>query len=422
MFSSLKRIEILMLLMVVVSAIGSLLYDNILREVVISPSTHWHLKSRDDRAKGGNSTSKVASTNDGFAFDFDIKKGTPYPYSAIMLYPPNNGTFLDFSWYETVTLTAYVEGKDFESFRFQFRNRDESIYDPADAASVKYNTVLLKLTAGSKTQTFSKDNFYVPEWWMERMSVSLDEARPRFDRIEWVELTTGTNPSLGTGRVIIKEIKLSGHWIPPGLFYSSMMAVWMTGGSVYAICRVFGLKKRLKQSKTMELSLQRRTAELAHLATLDPLTLLLNRRGMREHVSEALRELDMSEQVFSLILFDIDNFKKFNDEHGHVRGDEVLCQVAWVGSDALTDREPIARWGGEEFLVLCKGSDAHSAAEIADKLRSRFEGELNVTCSFGVSEVSPHVKFPVALDTADHYLYMAKSSGKNCVKVMLEHA
>ena len=425
MFSSLKRPEKLTLVMVVISAIASLLYHGIPREVTISPATGWHTESVSDGTDGsvgGRSTSRASPNNGGFEFDFNILEGSNHRFSSMLIHAPGGESTLDLSWYETVTLTAYLKGKDAGYFRFRFRNQDESVYDPDDLVSAKYNTVLFKLNSEPQTLVLSKDNFYVPEWWIERMSVSLDEARPRFDRVALVELTTGPEPSLGPGSVVIDNVKLSGHWISPGLFYSSMMFMWMTIASIYAVCAIFGLSKRLDQSETMELKLQRKTAELTQQATLDPLTQLYNRRGMREHVSEALQDLEHSNQVFSLILFDIDDFKKLNDEHGHGRGDEVLREVAAIASDTLTAQEPIARWGGEEFLVLCKTCDSVTAAGLAHKLRSRFESELSVTCSFGVCEGSPHVEFPVTLDMADHYLYLAKRSGKNCVQVMAEEA
>jgi len=167
--------------------------------------------------------------------------------------------------------------------------------------------------------------------------------------------------------------------------------MWLSFGSFVALTQIIGLKKRLTQSETKKLSLQNQAAKLEQLATLDPLTQLYNRRGMRPHASRALEELKQLGNKFSLIMFDIDNFKALNDRHGHGYGDKILQHVAAVVGEHLSENDSLARWGGEEFLVICKSTELEKASRAG-------------------------VEFSEALDLVDHCLYQAKNSGRNCVK------
>jgi diguanylate cyclase (GGDEF)-like protein len=129
-----------------------------------------------------------------------------------------------------------------------------------------------------------------------------------------------------------------------------------------------------------------------------------------------MRELRQTGKSFSLIMFDIDNFKKLNDQNGHSYGDEILQHVALVVSESLTENDSAARWGGEEFVVICNDSNLDRATRLAENIRQRVESDIQITCSFGVCEVGAESEFSEALDLVDECLYRAKQDGKNCVK------
>ncbi len=121
------------------------------------------------------------------------------------------------------------------------------------------------------------------------------------------------------------------------------------------------------------------------------------------------------------MLSDGEHFKSSHDRFGHAQGDEVLCAFAAVLRQNTRDDDLIGRWGGEEFLLVCRVGDEHGALEIANKLRAKVEaGEFGVlgklTASFGVyyCETAPADLGP-AVSCADHALYAAKEGGRNCV-------
>ncbi len=416
MFKQLKKIENLIAILVTVSVAGIVIHQAIPREFSIRPGDDWRTMTTDDRNEGGKSIANDQSTQSQFAYSYDISNSKTNAFAAFMIWPSVDDTLYDLRWMETVSITGYVEGRESENYRFQFRNCDEKYSVPGDSVSRRYNEVSIKLTNQSTTQTIATDKFYVPGWWVERMSIPIEDSTPSFDNVEWVEFNTGSVTKEGECRVIIEEIKISGHWIPTSIFYQSILGMWLGFGSLVALRQIIGLQRRLSQSQSMELSLQRQKAELAELATLDSLTQLFNRRGLRSHTTLAMRELRRTGKSFNLIMFDIDNFKKLNDENGHSHGDHVLQQVARIVSESVTVNDPAARWGGEEFVIISRNGDLDRATKLAEQIRQRIEREVEVTCSFGVCEVGRESEFSEALDLVDECLYLAKRDGKNCVK------
>jgi diguanylate cyclase (GGDEF)-like protein len=155
-------------------------------------------------------------------------------------------------------------------------------------------------------------------------------------------------------------------------------------------------------------------------STLDQLTGLLNRRALEPRFAEVAEQAALSGQPVSLVLADIDHFKRVNDEHGHVVGDDVLRDVASAMRASLRSFELLYRFGGEEFLLLLPGAESDDAADIAESLRAAVEAlepqDLPLTCSFGVATADGEaLRLDPLLDAADRALYAAKHGGRNRV-------
>jgi diguanylate cyclase (GGDEF)-like protein len=156
-------------------------------------------------------------------------------------------------------------------------------------------------------------------------------------------------------------------------------------------------------------------------STLDQLTGLLNRRALDVRFAEISQQAALSGQPVSIVLADIDRFKKINDEHGHAIGDAVLRDVAYVLRSSLRSFELLYRFGGEEFLLLLPGADEDAAARIASTLRVAVESlrpeGLHVTASFGVATaVGDEAAFARLMKRADQAMYAAKNGGRNRVE------
>ncbi len=155
-------------------------------------------------------------------------------------------------------------------------------------------------------------------------------------------------------------------------------------------------------------------------SVLDPLTGLLNRSGLEARFLEVGEQARLLGRPVCLIICDLDQFKRVNDDHGHERGDAVLREVAYAMRKSLRSFELFYRLGGEEFLVLLPGIDLDTGLEVAGNLRAAVEtcrpGGLPVTASFGVSVAEGEdIDFLPLYRAADDALYRAKHDGRNRV-------
>ena len=159
------------------------------------------------------------------------------------------------------------------------------------------------------------------------------------------------------------------------------------------------------------------------MALTDPLTGLLNRRSMEQRLREAVQAFQRTGRPFSVIMADVDHFKRINDVHGHEAGDGVLRAVAALLGARLRGHDALARWGGEEFLLLLPETDLAAACDVADRLRAAAEAELghgagfgqSVTLTFGVSVFDRPMRVAACLKQADDALYAGKAGGRNRV-------
>jgi diguanylate cyclase (GGDEF)-like protein len=163
--------------------------------------------------------------------------------------------------------------------------------------------------------------------------------------------------------------------------------------------------------------------ELAHLATIDPLTLISNRRKFDEVLRYELTRDSRYHNELTLIFFDLDHFKTINDQHGHKIGDDVLKEFTRLISGKIRKTDVFSRWGGEEFAILLPETSLATAIQTAEKLRSETENHLfpyvgKITASFGVSQFFDGDNENTFINRADNALYRAKRNGRNRIEVL----
>ncbi|WP_428563767.1 MAG: diguanylate cyclase [Solidesulfovibrio sp. DCME] len=168
-----------------------------------------------------------------------------------------------------------------------------------------------------------------------------------------------------------------------------------------------------------ELELERR--ELLDLANLDPLTRTLNRRKLAEVLGDEASRASRYGTPLAVVLLDIDHFKAINDSRGHDAGDAVLVELAARLRSGLRKVDRLARFGGEEFVVVAPGIALGQGVELAERLRQAVAGEAFaaagvVTASFGVAAFVPGEAPEAVLSRADKALYRAKEHGRNRVE------
>jgi diguanylate cyclase (GGDEF)-like protein/PAS domain S-box-containing protein len=172
------------------------------------------------------------------------------------------------------------------------------------------------------------------------------------------------------------------------------------------------------------LALRDERVELERAALIDPLTLVGNRRMADSSLASHLAEMRRLGWHFGVLMADVDAFKQVNDSHGHLAGDKALRVVAGTLAGAVRVYDQVARWGGEEFLVLCPGLDADGLATLAERLRALVERSdvpldagtrLGLTISIGVAPALPGDTVETLLARVDAALYRAKAGGRNRV-------
>ncbi|WP_094463866.1 GGDEF domain-containing protein [Pannonibacter phragmitetus] len=167
-----------------------------------------------------------------------------------------------------------------------------------------------------------------------------------------------------------------------------------------------------------------RIATLERELTIDPLTGVFNRRFLNVKLEEEIFRARASGWSLSILIIDLDSFKRVNDTYGHLTGDLVLEHVGQVIASVSGRDRTVIRYGGEEFLVVAPGADERAIETLANRLRHEIEnrpvnleddGEITVTASFGGSTLNSHETFRDLLERADRALYDAKRNGRNRV-------
>lgn len=183
------------------------------------------------------------------------------------------------------------------------------------------------------------------------------------------------------------------------------------------------MEKIVSISDRYQSHLRELTHRMDFMARTDPLTGLPNRRDMIERLEREIDRFERYRTPFSVIMFDIDDFKRVNDTFGHEAGDKVLRNVAMVLGKTLRRTDSCSRWGGEEFLVLCPEIGRAEAWLVGEKCRRAVaaervelpEGSAAVTLSGGVAAIEGGLDMDGVIRVADDALYRAKAAGKDAL-------
>ncbi len=177
-------------------------------------------------------------------------------------------------------------------------------------------------------------------------------------------------------------------------------------------------------------------SKIEKMSVTDELTQIYNRRHFHTRLDEEINRADRYGHPLSLLMLDIDYFKRVNDVHGHQVGDDVLIDIAYIVKSNIREVDIVARYGGEELVVILPETDENNAYLIAEKLRKLLGGhetdipggkKLNVTASFGISSLNMVAedfadKSRKIIKLADDALYRAKESGRNTVAIFSKRA
>ncbi|MBN2332966.1 MAG: GGDEF domain-containing protein [Deltaproteobacteria bacterium] len=185
------------------------------------------------------------------------------------------------------------------------------------------------------------------------------------------------------------------------------------------------LKHKLTEAQQQVQQLQSQLSQITNLATIDELTGLYNRRALFSRLVEEHSRVERYQEIFTLLILDIDDFKDVNDQHGHQVGDAILRKLANFIKGSLRTSDFISRFGGEEFIAILPSTSLEQAHQVAEKMRlllgkKVFETEngtlkIKITVSMGISQCQAGDTVDNLIKRADDALYRAKKSGKNMI-------
>lgn len=192
------------------------------------------------------------------------------------------------------------------------------------------------------------------------------------------------------------------------------VSMWKAGEEIF----YSGIIRDITRRKELE-------NELARTATTDRLTQAYNRTKFHEVIKIEFERATRYDHSLSIIMFDIDHFKKINDTYGHAAGDYVLQTLTQIVMENLREIDCLVRWGGEEFVVITPETDVEKAEVLAERIRKaiedyRFDQAGTVTISLGVTQYRKNDTADSCIKRADDAMYIAKGKGRNRVEVIAE--
>ncbi len=305
--------------------------------------------------------------------------------------------------------------------------------DPSYSDIERYDTTSKVMSTAIRTSDLNQpvyvrlSEFSVAEWWITEFDIARQHSAPTVNNAIVLGVDFNVHSS---NEIRIDKIEAVGQWIKKETLYFSIISFWMVLIVVEVLWRFYLLRKQAK-ADAQRLSnlvgeykkLEAEKQQFEALSTTDVLTGVMNRAGVQQFL-QRLFESNFSRSQMGVMLFDIDFFKKINDNLGHDAGDLVLSKMAKIINENIRQTDIFGRWGGEEFILICSLISEDRLITLAENLREsiaqhtfEIEGQpVNVTVSVGATIVNAAETFETVFKRADKALYKAKNSGRNQVQ------
>lgn len=332
---------------------------------------------------------------------------------------------IDFSAYESVEISLHYEGPA-TRVRLYMRNYNPAYASSNDSPSTKFLSMTIPVSETKAPVRVNLTEFSVAVWWLQEYNIRRRWALPEFDNITKIGIDF-IEPGLHKTRV--EQIVLIGKWVRTETLLLCILGFWMTAFLIDGLVRFYLLIKKSQQERQLirELEEKQRSLEedrktLRELADTDPLTGVYNRTGVEAHLRTWFGT-DGAIAPVGVMILDLDHFKRINDTYGHDMGDRALKAFATLMADNLRADDTFARWGGEEFVLICQNKTPAALLQLANKLRDVANEqtlgddlEMTISVSIGITMALTGDHFDEALARADKALYRAKQGGRNRVE------
>ncbi|MDO6444580.1 GGDEF domain-containing protein [Colwellia sp. 1_MG-2023] len=388
-------------------------------------SPYFSQVTSDNTVQGGKSKAKLVTNKDHFLLECDIIASSyAWPFCEISFEfhsatGDGSSTNMDLSLYENVSITAQYLDKTPTRIRFHLRTFNPLYSKLNDKNTWKYNGIEFSPNNDGSPVKIPLKAMQVPSWWLVEQNIPIMNSSPEFDRVMTLEIATGNGIKPGKHKIKVSKIEFTGKMFSDVQLYSFIIIMWLlaalTGLFINLRRSKISLQKSIKRTeelKQLNRLLNVETKEFRNKSERDPLTGALNRSGIEAIFTDEIK-------VLSLIFIDIDHFKPINDNYGHAIGDKILIEFVQIISENSRTTDFLARWGGEEFLLICPNTKLDEAFELSESLRvilsqHQWVEDITLTASFGIAQKEDET-INEFIERADQALYTAKAKGRNTV-------
>lgn len=391
-----------------------------IKTLTINFAQGYTAKAIDDSAQDGNTSSSIRETPEGSVLDCELRDRFEWPYCEIGILLGENGKGIDLEQYDRMRIKLSYSAPPGNTVRIYLRNFNPAYAPGKPAESLKVNQIEFDPRRYPDGLDVSLRYFQVATWWLNDLQIPLELSQPELGNITAIEIATGGNAKPGPYQITLHKLEFEGHWLTRATFYALLIGMWVLAAMIFLLQRLLAHLQNERQLRELNRNLAFEGEAYRNLARTDTLTGALNRTGASDLLFAMHEEAREQHTVFSMILFDIDHFKKVNDQYGHQIGDAVLIALALLVQQHIRSSDALIRWGGEEFLLLLPHTDLEQAMQLAEKLREAiiahdWPARIHLSCSFGVAEYAAET-LSECIARADAALYAAKNGGRNCVK------
>ncbi len=411
--------ELTIVILLGITAICWLLQNIILdRTFIISPKGDFPVTVYQDIESGGNSRGSYTVSDSSWIFDYELKEGVPYPYCVFSIDITKDCKGHNFSLYDQMKVWTRYKGVGHGTIRMEIRNAHPEYSPENDYNSFKYNEVQYPPQKVAYPLKLKWQDFSVPNWWISERNIPLHQHKVDVSDVRLIEFHSGEKAPMGKGQIEIVKVELKGKWLSSAVFSNIMLSFWIGTWTLYLLFSLLRMHQEIviKEKQKQELlvlneMLNVEKSKVEMKAKRDELTGLLNRYGLYDQMVNMF-EKPIDDHI-SVLFIDIDHFKIINDTKGHAEGDRILQAISSEMSKLLRREDILARWGGEEFLIVCRTSNKEGLRAFGQKLlkgiRKLPDG---VTVSIGGCR-GRQQDFQKIVECADQALYKAKNSGRD---------
>lgn len=426
-----SRIGLFYIFGVLLTLILILIYDYLpQRQYRLLPAYDAWAFSTDDRERGGSSVAQwIGDDNSLWRCELRHSDDPGCAIGVALSRDTSDWTAgIDFSTYEAVVIDIDYSGPA-KLIRMHFRNFDEQISTPEDYNSPKFNKINLRVNDLKEPIRIDFSEFQLADWWINQYDIPRKWSQTTFDRVTSFGMDFAAPAPLGTHEIKINRIEFVGNYVSSDTWYLGILGIWMGIILSTSLYRLHDLRKRslrdklrLQEMADYAREMREQAKDFQQQSRIDALTGTYNRFGL-QHIIDTAFEWRRKGDRLSLLLMDLDYFKAVNDTYGHTAGDQVLKAAANLLLSNTRSFDSVARWGGEEFIILCPQTEPENAMKLAEKIRLKLKQlefpehpKLQLSATFGVCEVKEGESFALAFARADTALYDGKRQGRDrCV-------